>query len=99
MTSRSAFLADPSHAIRFVYTPKHSSWLNQIEIYFSIVQRKVLTPNDFPTLAAVAERLFHFERYYESIATPFAWKFTRNDLNDMLAKLEFAGLPSADQAA
>ena len=50
---------------------------NQIEIYLSIVQRKVLTPNGFPCLEAVAERLANFERYFESIAHPFEWKFTR----------------------
>lgn len=50
--------------------PVHASWLNQIKIYFSIVQRKVLTPNDFPCLQALAERLANFERYYKSIAHP-----------------------------
>jgi hypothetical protein len=70
-----------------VHGPIHASWLNQIEIYFSIVQRKVLTPNDFPDLAAVAQRLAEFERYYESIAHPFEWKFTRADLNALLARL------------
>jgi hypothetical protein len=70
-----------------VHSPVHASWLNQIEIYFSIVQRKVLTPNDFPDLQAVAQRLAEFERYYESIAHPFEWKFTRSDLNDLLARM------------
>jgi hypothetical protein len=70
-----------------VHGPVHASWLNQIEIYFSIVQRKVLTPNDFPCLEAVAERLFTFERYYESIAHPFEWKFTRADLHTLLARM------------
>jgi hypothetical protein len=50
----------------------------QIEIYFSIVQRKVLTPNDFPGLEAIARKMASFERYFESIAYPFEWKFTRN---------------------
>lgn len=67
--------------------PVHASWLNQIEIYFSIVQRKVLTPNDFPCLEAVAERLANFERYFESIAHPFEWKFTRADLNALIARM------------
>ena len=67
--------------------PVHASWLNQIEIYFSIVQRKALTPNDFPCLQAVAERLENFERYYESIAHPFEWKFTRADLNALMARM------------
>src|SRR5579863_3906123 len=70
-----------------VHGPLHASWLNQIEIYFSIVQRKVLTPNDFPDLAAVAERLLKFQSYYQSIAKPFEWKFTRQDLQQLLGKM------------
>jgi DDE superfamily endonuclease len=61
----------------FVHLPIHASWLNQIEIYFSIVQRKVLQPNDFNDLAAVEERLLRFGRHYEQVAQPFEWKFTR----------------------
>jgi hypothetical protein len=67
--------------------PVHASWLNQIEIYFSIVQRKVLTPNDFPDLNAVAERLLDFQYYWETTAHPFEWKFTRQDLSALLVKL------------
>jgi hypothetical protein len=63
------------------------SWLNQIEIYFSIVQRKVLTPNDFPNLNAVAERLLDFQYYWATAAQPFEWKFTRRDLDELLVKL------------
>jgi hypothetical protein len=70
-----------------VHRPIHASWLNQIEIYFSIVQRKVLTPNDFPCLAAVAARLANFEGHLESIARPFEWKFTRADLNALVARM------------
>ena len=58
-----------------VHTPVHASWLNQVEIYFSILQRKALTPNDFPSLEALQERLLGFARYYEAIAQPFEWKF------------------------
>jgi hypothetical protein len=65
----------------------HASWLNQIEIYFSIVQRKVLTPNDFSSLAVLEERLLAFQHYYEAIAQPFAWTFTRRDLATLLNKL------------
>ncbi len=72
-----------------VHGPVHASWLTQIEIYFSIVQRKVLTPNDFPDLQAIAQRLADFERYYESIAHPFEWKFTRADLNALLARMRW----------
>ena len=70
-----------------VHGPVHASWLNQIEIYFSVVQRKALTPNDFPSLEAVAERLTNFERHFESIARPFEWKFTRADLNALIARM------------
>lgn len=70
-----------------VHLPVHASWLNQIEIYFSIVQRKVLTPNDFVSLKAVAERLLQFQKRYEQIAKPFEWKYTREDLLRMLEKL------------
>jgi len=69
-----------------VHGPIHASWLNQIEIYFSIIQRKVLTPNDFPSLAAVKQRLLAFQTLYETMAQPFAWKFTRHDLARLLNK-------------
>ena len=71
-----------------VHGPVHASWLNQIEIYFSIVQRKALTPNDFPSLAAVEERLLTFQTHYETIARPFEWKFTRQDLAKLLNKFK-----------
>jgi len=74
-----------------VHLPTHASWLNQIEIYFSIVQRKVLSPNDFPHLAAVETRLLAFEALYNDTAVPFHWRFTRADLEDRLAAL--AALP------
>ena len=70
-----------------VHLPIHASWLNQAEIYFSIVQRKVLTPNDFTDLAAVEQRLLTFERHYEQIARPFEWTFTRSDLERLLKRL------------
>lgn len=72
---------------RVVHTPIHASWLNQVEIYFSIVERKVLTPNDFSSLVDVPQRLAAFERYYQEVAGPFEWKFTRHDLSRLLAKL------------
>jgi hypothetical protein len=70
-----------------VHLPVHASWLNQIEIYFSIVQRKVLTPNDFTDLAEVTQRL-GFQRRYEQTAVPFDWRFTRADLDDLLRRLD-----------
>jgi hypothetical protein len=71
-----------------VHTPVHASWLNQIEIYFSIVQRKVLTPNDFQSLNELEQRLLAFQRRYEETASPFQWTFTRRDLAALLAKIE-----------
>ena len=71
-----------------VHLPVHASWLNQVEIYFSIVQRKVLQPNDFTDLAAVEERLLGFARHYEQVAQPFQWKFSRDDLDRLLERLD-----------
>jgi hypothetical protein len=82
-----------------VHGPIHASWLNQIEIYFSIIQRKVLTPNDFPTLAAVKQRLLAFQTRYETTAQPFAWKFTRHDLARLLNKFRPAADPLLRMAA
>jgi hypothetical protein len=73
--------------LELVHGPVHANWLNQIEIYFSILQRKALTPNDFPSLSALENRLISFEQYYEKIATPFEWKFTRQDLGKLLKKI------------
>jgi hypothetical protein len=80
-----------------VHLPVHASWLNQVEIYFSVVQRKVLTPNDFPSLEAVAKRLLEFQSYYEQIAKPFEWRFTRVELRELMAKLK--ALPNYALAA
>jgi hypothetical protein len=66
--------------IILVHTPIHASWLNQVEIYFSIIQRKVLTPNDFATLHAVRLRLALYEELSNRTPRPFAWKFTRQDM-------------------
>jgi hypothetical protein len=70
-----------------VHLPVHASWLNQIEIYFSILQRKVLAPNNFADLADLERAILDFERYYAQIAEPFAWKFTRADLVRLLGRL------------
>ncbi len=70
-----------------VQLPVHASWLNQVEIYFSVIQRKVLTPNDFADLAEVESRLAAFERRYERAAEPFEWRFTRDDLALLMNKL------------
>jgi hypothetical protein len=70
-----------------VHLPVHASWLNQVEIYFSVLQRKALTPDDFPNLDAVAGRLMAFQDHYNSTAQPFDWTFNRTDLNQLLARI------------
>src|SRR6266705_3027149 len=71
-----------------VHTPVHASWLNQAEIYFSVVQRKVVAPNDFTHLDQVRQRLADFEPRYNATARPFRWKFTPADLDDLLARID-----------
>lgn len=72
--------------IILVHTPVHASWLNQVEIYFSIIQRKVLTPNDFTNLEAIRLRLALYEQLTNRQPQPFAWKFTRQDLMEWLER-------------
>ena len=69
-----------------VHTPIHASWLNQVEIYFSVLQRKVLTPNDFEDLELLEKSILGFQDVYERAAKPFKWKFSREDLSKVLAK-------------
>jgi transposase len=71
-----------------VHTPVHASWLNQVEIVFSVIQRKVLSPNDFTNLDQIQQRLAAFEARYTAAARPFKWKFTPADLDDLLARIE-----------
>jgi hypothetical protein len=71
-----------------VHTPVHASWLNQVEIYFSVVQRTVVSANDFTDLAEVEHRLTDFEQRYNQTAQPFRWKFTRDDLHDLLTRID-----------
>ena len=78
-----------------IHTPIHASWLNQVEIYFSILQRKVLTPNDFSSLAQLEQRLLAFQCHYERTASPFQWTFTRRDLYTLLAKIDAKRLATA----
>jgi DDE superfamily endonuclease len=86
--------------LKLIHLPTHASWLNQIEIYFSVVQRKILTPNDLADLDELAERLIAFQRRYEQVAEPFAWKFTRRDLDRLLSRLaEHQPLMSSSTAA
>lgn len=70
-----------------LHTPVHASWLNQCEIYFPVVQRKVVTPNDFYDLADVQATLEAFQEHYNFAARPFNWKYTTKDLDDLLDRL------------
>jgi transposase len=75
--SRKAFLTDSSHRIRFVYTPKHTSWLNQVEIWFSILARRVLRRGSFTSKEDLKTRILKFIDYFnEVLAKPFKWTFT-----------------------
>jgi hypothetical protein len=73
--------------LRLIHLPIHASWLNQVELYFSIVQRKALTPNDFGSPDELADRLLRFGDHYRQIAKPFDWTFTRSQLDAVLAKV------------
>jgi len=73
---------------RLIHLPVHASWLNQIELYFSILQRKALTPNDLPTLEAVGEHVLGFGEHYRQIARPFQWTFTRQKLNELIDQID-----------
>lgn len=74
-----------------VHLPKHASWLNQIEIYFSILQRKALTPADFDSRKSITDRILSFQDHYQEIANPFEWRFTRHDLLRLMARCDQFG--------
>lgn len=77
LESRAQFLSNPAHRVRFIYTPKHSSWLNQIELWFGILARKLLKRASFPSIAALRQRILAFIRYFnETMAKPFRWTYT-----------------------
>ena len=77
MGTRKEFLSDASHRIRFVYLPKHSSWLNQIEIVFGIIHRKLLRGGNFTSVRDLESQLREFMDYYNTtMAHPFAWTYT-----------------------
>ena len=80
-------MQDKHERARLIHLPIHASWLNQAELFFSIVQRKALTPNDFADLDALADRLLSFGEHYRQSAQPFEWTFTRQDLDRVLARI------------
>ena len=82
-----------------VHLPVHASWLNQIEIVFSVIQRKVIKPADFDDLDALAQRLIEFEPRYNATAAPFDWRFTRADLNDLVRRIQMHRSGPFEQAA
>lgn len=76
MKSREEFLMDENHRVRFVYTPKHSSWVNQIEIWFGIINRKLLKKGSYTSVAEMAQSILNFIKQYNLTAKAFNWKYT-----------------------
>ena len=85
-----------------IHTPVHASWLSQIEIFFSIIQKKVVSPSDFASLDELSQTLLAFTGRYNQAAKPFNWKFTATDLTDLLRRVseheQAAAIRQADLA-
>ena len=80
--------------LHLVHLPLHASWRNQVELVFSVIQRKLLTPNDIRDLLEVESRLLAFQRRYQQITVPFDWRYTRADLDRLLRRLDEREQPS-----
>ena len=80
MGTRAAFLSDPSHRIQLVYVPKHTSWLNQVEIWFSILVRRVLKRGNFTSVQDLRAKILAFIDYFNQTAKPFKWTYTGRPL-------------------
>ena len=86
MASRQAFLSEKGHRIRFVYTPKHSSWLNQIETVFGVIMRKVIRRGSFSSVDDLQSKLWNFIAYFNRVfAKPFHWTYTGRPLRVKVA--------------
>jgi putative transposase len=80
MATRAAFLSDATHRIQFVYLPKHTSWLNQVEMWFSILVRRVLKRGEFRSTEELQARILAFIEYFNKTAKPFSWTYTGRPL-------------------
>jgi hypothetical protein len=80
LTNRAAFLSDPAHRIQCVYVPKHTSWLNQVEIWFSILVRRVIKRGNFTSVDDLRQRILDFIAYFNQTAKPFRWSYTGRPL-------------------
>ncbi len=80
LASRASFLSDPSHRIQFVYVPKHTSWLNQVEMWFSILVRRVIKRGNFSSVDDLRAKILAFVDYFNRTAKPFRWTYTGRPL-------------------